>query len=150
MERYEVAHSDSYLFRAILSLFLLPELLLAQRNPVALQPQLIPQPRELQVKAENFRVASDSKIVLLSPVSGEGRVAAQSIEAELEAVTGHRVAIVGSEPSARVPAILLGLLDQPAVREMMDARGIGTAGIRAGSIARRGPWLPGYGNFYTV
>jgi hypothetical protein len=94
----------------------------------AQQPQLIPQPREVRVNAERFQVSSDVQIILLSRVD-EDRYAAESLQDELQTVTGQKVPIISSPASPGKAAILLGRLDQPAMRALLEARGINADGI---------------------
>ena len=98
----------------------------------AQQPMLIPQPRELHTSAQSFEVNSNLQIVLLTPVTAEDRFAAESIQKELKLVTGQEFPIVGtSEPPQGAPAIIMGRFDQPAMRQLLSARHLGTEGIGA-------------------
>jgi len=99
-------------------------------NLLAMQPLLIPQPRYLESKAEPFQVNSKLEIVLLSPFTGQDRSAAQSIQKELEMVTGEHFPIVGlPEPPKGAPAIIMGLLGQSQVRTLLEARHLSTEGV---------------------
>lgn len=106
----------------LLSLVLMPARLAAQ------PPQLIPQAREVKVNAERFRVSSDLQIILLSPTD-EDRAAAESLQEELQAVTGQRYPIAQSATSPGKAAIFLGRLDQVSVQALLAARGINADGI---------------------
>ena len=96
----------------------------------AQQPMLIPQPRELQTKAQSFQVNSNLQIVLLTPVAHEDLFAAQRVQKELQLVTGQQFPILASpEPPQGVPAIIVGRFDQPAMRNLLSSRHLGTEGI---------------------
>ena len=96
----------------------------------AQQPMLIPQPRDLQAKTQSFQVNSNLQIVLLTPVAHEDLFAAQRVQKELKLVTGRQVPIVAlPEPPQSVQAIIMGRFDQPVMRNLLSARGLGTDGI---------------------
>ncbi len=96
----------------------------------AQQPMLIPQPRELQTKAEPFQVHANMEIVLLTPVAPEDRMAAESVQKELKLVTGQVFPIVAlPEPPQGQPAIVMGRFDQPVMRNLLSARNLSTDGI---------------------
>ncbi len=95
----------------------------------AQQPMLIPQPRELQVQRENFKITSNLEIVLLPLQVAEDRSAAESLTDVLKTVTQADFAIVSSVPAATTPTIVLGRLEQPSMKELLDARGLNTSGI---------------------
>ena len=100
----------------LLSLVLMPARLAAQ------PPQLIPQPREVKVNTEGFRVSPDLQIILLSPTD-EDRYAAESLQEELHNVTGQTYPIALKGVSAGKTAIFLGRLDQTSMQAMLEARG---------------------------
>ena len=108
----------------LLSLVLMPARLAAQ------PPQLIPQPREVKVNTEGFRVSPDLQIILLSPTD-EDRYAAESLQEELHNVTGQTYPIALKGVSAGKTAIFLGRLDQTSMQAMLEARGINSDGIGA-------------------
>src|SRR5208282_4131619 len=95
----------------------------------AQQPLLIPQPRELQTHRENFKIQSNLKIVLLPPMAAEDRGAAESMAEELKTVTQVDFPIVSSVPAANIPAIVLGRLEQPSMKNLLDARSLNPSGI---------------------
>ena len=95
----------------------------------AQQPMLVPQPRELQAERGNFRIAPNLKIVLLpSPVT-EDQSAVENLAEELKAIARMDVAVVSTVPGASTPAIVLGRLEQPAMRSLLSASGINSSGI---------------------
>jgi hexosaminidase len=103
---------------------LLPAILSAQ------QPMLIPQPRELQTRAQTFQVNGNLEIVLLAPVAHGDRFAAECVQKELRLVTGHVFPIVGlPEPPQGVPAIIMGRFDQPVMRNLLAAGHLSTEGV---------------------
>ena len=113
------------------SLFTLPlAVFFGAGHLAAQQPQLIPQPREVKVNDEKFGVSPDVQIILLSPVD-EDRYAAESLQEELQTVTGQKVPTVSSPAAPGKAAILLGRLDQSSMRALLEARGINADGIGA-------------------
>ena len=93
---------------------------------------LIPQPRELRTKPQPFQITDSLKIVLLTPVVHEDRMAAASIQKELKLTTGQVFPIVAlPEPPQGVPAIVMGRFDQPVMRNLLAARHLSTEGIGA-------------------
>ncbi|HZT68434.1 MAG TPA: beta-N-acetylhexosaminidase [Terriglobia bacterium] len=96
----------------------------------AQQPMLIPQPRELQTKAQSFAVNSNLRIVLLTPVAHEDLFAAQQVQKELRLVTGQQFPIVGlPEPPQGEPVIIMGRFGQAGMRNMLSARNLSTEGV---------------------
>ena len=99
-------------------------------NLLAIQPLLIPQPRQVESRAQPFRVETGLKIVLVTPVAPQDRDAARSIQEELELVTGHRFPIVAlPEPPKDTPAIVLGRFDQPQIGALLKAWGLSAEGV---------------------
>ncbi len=117
--------SSRYLgFKLAILVLAVPAGLLAQ------QPQLIPQPRELEAKAAAFKVASNLQIVLAARAVKEDRWAAESLAEELKTVTGRRFPIVGvAQRALGRPQILLGRLDQPAVARALKKANVSVDGI---------------------
>ncbi len=108
---------------AILAL-VVPAGLLAQ------QPQVIPQPRELEAKAAPFKVASNLQIVLAARAAKDDRWAAQKLAEELKTATGRRFPIGGAaQRAAGSPVILLGRIDQPAVVRALKKANVSVDGI---------------------
>jgi hexosaminidase len=108
---------------ALLALGLFPALLRAQ------QPQLVPQPREVQAAGQSFEVKPETEIVLSPATAAEDRFAAESLQEELRLVTGHQCSIVSSPSSPQAPAIHLGRFGDPVVnRAQGDAAGVGAQG----------------------
>jgi len=96
----------------------------------AQQPRLIPQPREMQAKATHFMVTPDLQIVVVSPVGSEDHFAAESVQDELELVTGRKVPITTTAaPPAGGASIVLGRLDQSPIRGLVDSRRLRSDGI---------------------
>ncbi|HVA01653.1 MAG TPA: glycoside hydrolase family 20 zincin-like fold domain-containing protein [Terriglobia bacterium] len=99
-------------------------------NLLAMQPLLIPQPRQVESKAQPFQVETNLKIVLATPVAPQDRYAAQSIQRELELVTGREFPIVAlPEPPKDTPAIIMGTFDQPQIQTLLKARRLSTQGV---------------------
>src|SRR5215471_10230860 len=97
----------------------------------AQQPQLIPQPREVQVKSTRFTVTPEMQILMVSPVGTEDHFAAESLQDEFELVTGHKVPITTTTtaPPAGAASIVLGRLDQSPIRGLVDSRRLRSDGI---------------------
>ena len=96
----------------------------------AQQPQLIPQPREVQAKSARFTVTPDLQIVVVSPVATEDHFAAERLQDELELVTGRKVPITTTAaPPAGAASIVLGRLDQSPIRGLVDSRRLRSDGI---------------------
>ena len=91
----------------------------------AQQPQLVPQPRELQSTGQNFEVKPDTEIVLTPNTASEDRFAAESLEGELKLVTGRDYAIVSSAGAVHGPAIRLARFGDSSP----DSAGANTSGM---------------------
>ncbi len=96
---------------------------------LAQQPMLVPQPRELQARQGNFKITPGLEIVLLPIVADDDRFAAECLAEELKAVTQQDFAIVSAAPAATEPTIVLGRLEQPSMKKLLDARGLNGSGI---------------------
>jgi len=96
----------------------------------AQQPQLIPQPREMQTQPKSLHVTSDLAVVLISPVAAEDRFAAETLQEELQFATGQHFSVSAAvKVPAGKPAIFLGRFDQPVIRSLLDQRHIKTDDI---------------------
>ncbi len=94
------------------------------------EPQLIPQPRELQSKPQRFPIPTNLEIHLLAPASDEDRRAAVSLQHELQLTTGQEFPVLSSpQVPGSGPVILLGRLDQPAVRSLLSSLNLNASGI---------------------
>lgn len=78
---------------------------------VVVGPELIPQPKQISVKAEVFYPGTNARIVLADPRSEDDRFAAQDFAADLKDVAGVTIKI--GQGSGR--AILIGQIDHPRV-----------------------------------
>ncbi len=97
---------------------------------LAMQPLLVPQPRQLESRGRPFQVTSNLKIVLMTPVAPQDRYAAQSVQRELELVTGHQFAVVAlPEPPKGAPSIIMGRFDQPQMEALLGAWHLETEGV---------------------
>lgn len=122
----------------------------------AQQPMLIPQPREVHSSGRSFEVNPNLQIVLLTPIIHQDIFAAEQVQKELELDTGQVFPIVGQpKPLQGVPAIVMGRLDQPAMRTLLSGRhlsdkGVGSQGyvldVEPGSVVLAGK--DGDGLFY--
>jgi hexosaminidase len=95
----------------------------------ALQPQLIPQPREVKTTSRLFHVTPSVEIELVSPNSREDLLAAASLQRELKRVTGREYAVISAVVPTKTSSIVLGRFDQPALGRLLTARDISTQGI---------------------
>jgi hexosaminidase len=102
---------------------LLPSVLSAQ------QPQLIPQPREMQTTLSSFALKADTEIVLPAATAVEDHFAAELLQEELKEATGHDLAIVASASSPGGAAIRLVRLTDPDVRREVVSRGFSLEGL---------------------
>jgi hexosaminidase len=98
-------------------------------NAHAVEPQLIPQPREIKTTGEAFQVTPDLQIELISPGPREDVLAAASLHRELNRVTGHQYAITSAVVPDQHSSIVLGRFDQPEMAKLLEADGISTEGI---------------------
>jgi hexosaminidase len=116
---------------AALCMLFLPAMMAAQ------QPQLIPQPREVQTQSGSFLVAPPSasgpsaEIRIGLPVNSADAFAAGQLNRELKQAAGFVLPVASPPPGAEdhVPAITLGRFDQPAIAKLLQARGIQTGDI---------------------
>jgi hexosaminidase len=88
---------------------------------------LVPQPRELQNTGAPFRVHSATRIVLTGAAPTE-RFAAISLQDELKSVTASTVPIISGHGSA-AHAIVLGLIENPAIHQLLLGRHLPTAAL---------------------
>jgi hexosaminidase len=95
----------------------------------ALEPQLIPQPREIRTTSQTFQVVPDLRIELLSPFAPEDMQAAASLQRELETVTRYKCRIISPVAPTEAPSIVLGRFSQPQIEQILQTRGISTQGI---------------------
>ena len=94
---------------------------MAQQPPAASTIRLIPQPRQITVKPETFRLANHTRIVLADPRSVDDRFAANDFANDLQETA--RLATRISNSSAR-HAILVGSLDLPSVQAALKRFGL--------------------------
>ena len=112
--------------------FLLVMTLVWSTGAYAQQPQLIPQPRELQFNSPKFTVTSNLEIHLLAPSADEDRPAASSLQHELKLVAGQEFPILSPpQAPAKGPVILLGRLGQPAASSLLGALKLNASGVAA-------------------
>ena len=94
------------------------------------EPQLIPQPRELDSKPQRFPIRTSLEIHLLAPAADGDLYAAFSLQHELKLTTGQEFPILSSpQAPERGPVVLLGRLDQPAVRSLLRSVKLNASGI---------------------
>jgi hexosaminidase len=104
-------------------------LILFAPSVIAQQPQLVPQPRELQATGQVFELKPDSEIVLSPATAAEDRMAGETLQDELKFATGHEFPIVSAPSSARVPAIRLARFGDAHVNAALQSAGLNTSGI---------------------
>lgn len=121
----------SAILLAAVCLFFLPATMAAQ------QPQLIPQPREVQTQSGQFLIAPpgaagpSAEIRIGLPVNSADAFAAGQLNRELQQAAGFSLPVASPPPGAEdpLPSITLGRFDQPAIAKLLEARGIQTDGI---------------------
>jgi hexosaminidase len=99
----------------------------------AQQPQLVPQPREIRPNNQKFLATGSPQIVLSSANADEDRYAAESLNEELEHVTGHRFPITSSPSPSGSPIIRLARFEDAQAGNLLasthlDVEGIGEQG----------------------
>lgn len=107
-------------------------LLLAAFCPLAAlaqEPQLIPQPREVQTTSGWFEVKPETEIVLSTTAAAEDRFAAESLQEEIKEATGRRPPAVVSSPSTQSPAIYLERFGDSLASSMLSSAAMRTEGI---------------------
>jgi hexosaminidase len=95
----------------------------------AQQPQLIPQPRDLQSTGQAFEVRPETEIVLPPASAAEDRFAAESLQEELKLVTGHECPIVSLASAAKAPAIHLTRFGDETTGSALEGAGLNTTGV---------------------
>ncbi|HUS09580.1 MAG TPA: beta-N-acetylhexosaminidase [Pyrinomonadaceae bacterium] len=83
--------------------------------------QLIPKPRQIEIKRERFQLASNTRIVLAAPRSDDDRFAADDFSNDLRETA--KLALRTSTSNARHP-ILIGNLDLPATKAAIKRFGV--------------------------
>jgi hypothetical protein len=95
----------------------------------AQQPQLVPQPRELQASVQAFDVKPDTEIVLSPATAADDRTAGESLQEELKLASGVEFPIVSAPSSSRVPAIRLARIGDAHVNAALQAAGLSANGL---------------------
>src|SRR5712692_271304 len=93
----------------------------AQANAQSANVQIIPQPKQLSVGPDRFRVSSDTQIVLADPRSEHDRFAAQDFIDDVKATAGVTLGI--GKGRAR-HEILVGQSDLPSVEQALMRKGV--------------------------
>lgn len=91
------------------------------------QPNLIPQPRELQSGGRAFQIVANAKIIVASS-SLDDRFAAGTLRAELKLATGRTVPIVTSQ-SVSPGDIVVGRFAEPSIQALLASHRLDTTGI---------------------
>src|SRR5207247_282251 len=86
------------------------------------EPQIIPQPREMDTRSETFHLSETTRIVVLSADQQEDRSAAQMLAQELKDVAGLQMQIATANLHASPSLILIGRLTDPAVKDLLQSR----------------------------
>jgi len=84
----------------------------------ATEPQVIPQPRELETGQESFRLSVTTRIVI-SLVDREDRFAAQVLAQERKELAGLQTPVTTGTLDARSSRILLGRFTDPPVQAVL-------------------------------
>jgi hypothetical protein len=121
-------------------LFLLLVLLLISltfaETPEAHNPlKLIPQPKEVQLHEENFRVTATTRILVEFGHQAEDRIAAETLAEEIQDRSGLKVSITGEKPDTKQESrtIVLARLQDQKVKDFLAAKG-----LKADSIGDQG------------
>ncbi len=97
--------------------------------------KLIPQPKEVQLHAGNFRVKPTTRILVEFGHQAEDRIAAETLAEEIHDRSGLKVSITGEKPDAKQErsTIVLARLQDQKVKNFLAARG-----LKADSIGDQG------------
>lgn len=95
----------------------------------AQEPQLIPQPRELETKKAEFRITPATVIALAEPAQAEDSFAAQTLRDEIRETSGQVVPVVSPVAAEKSPSIVLGRLDQPFMESLLGRHGVSARGV---------------------
>lgn len=96
-------------------------LVLAQDSNTNAPIQLIPKPRQIEIKQERFQLTGSTRIVLAAPRSDDDRFAAEDFSNDLRETA--KLALRISTANARHP-ILIGNMDLPAIQAAIKRFGV--------------------------
>jgi hypothetical protein len=118
----------------IVLLFLVP-LMVAETPGPENQLKLIPQPKEVQLRAGNFRVKPTTRILVDLGHQAEDRIAAETLAEEIHDQSGLKLNITGEKSDARQEpsTIVLARLQDLRVKEFLASKG-----LKADSIGDQG------------
>ncbi len=118
----------------IVLLFLVP-LMVAETPGPENQLKLIPQPKEVQLRAGNFRVKPTTRILVDLGHQAEDRIAAETLAEEIDDQSGLKLNITGEKSDARQEpsTIVLARLQDLRVKEFLASKG-----LKADSIGDQG------------
>ena len=85
------------------------------------EPQIIPQPREMEKRSEPFHLLATTRIVVLS-ADLEDRFAGQMLAQEIKDVAGLQMQTATANLHVSSPLILIGRLTDPAVKDILQSR----------------------------
>lgn len=91
--------------------------------------QIIPRPKQLEMRPDTFRLNRETRLVLTNPQSEANRFAAQDFAEDVKATIGLSLSI-GSSRSRH--EILIGEMDAPRVREAMKRFGVAEPAAQTG------------------
>jgi hexosaminidase len=99
------------------------------------QLKLIPEPKEVQIRAGTFRVRPTTKILVEFGHQSEDRIAAETLAEEIHNQAGLNVAITGSKEKGRQDrsTIVLARLQDQSVKRFLESKG-----LKADSIGEQG------------
>ncbi|MEP6570195.1 MAG: glycoside hydrolase family 20 zincin-like fold domain-containing protein [Acidobacteriota bacterium] len=103
----------------LFSIFVGCSLAIAQEQRAAAAVQLIPQPRQIVLKPEVFRLSSNARIALADPRSEDDRFAATDFASDVQE-TAKLVIKIGSGAGH---SILIGNIDQPRIQAALKRLG---------------------------
>jgi len=112
------------LFAVVVMMMVVPAL--AESPAPTSQLKLIPQPKEVALRDGNFRVKSNTKILVEFGHQEEDRIAAETLAEEIHDQSGLIVSIGGEKPASKQSrrTIVLSRLDDRRVKAFLANRGL--------------------------
>jgi len=122
------------LFPSFVVLFLIPAVFARTPGPED-QLKLIPEPKEVHLRAGTFRVKPTTRILVEFGHQSEDRIAAETLAEEIADQSGLKVSITGSKEKGRQErsTIVLARLQDRSVRQFLESKG-----LKADSIGDQG------------
>lgn len=110
---------------ALISAFLFSSFSFAQAQDAAVQLKLLPAPKQVELRQDSFEVRPTTRIYLAGSHAKEDRLAADMLVIEIHDWREQKLAVEMSRAvSAAASAIVLGRLDDAALRATLEAKGV--------------------------